>query len=139
MARYIVLKVDSNDIVDKLLEKFSVVSSVKVVGLFASPTKFCEGKCNSEGKSIRSRKWGTWHCPVCRLPTKARMHNPRNLLQDPNLHPRFADFFISVWEPFENDPHERYGTEAIKGFEAQVEVAKQKIIRAKRRRARNHV
>lgn len=135
MARYIVLRVESPATADKLLERFEPVEAVEVVGLFAAPSKFCE--CGDDaGKSIKSKKFGTWHCPVCKLPKSSTMHQPRNLLQDINLHPRFRDFFISVWEPFHNKPEEKHGADTIDRVHTQVMQAADRISRAKRRGAR---
>lgn len=138
MARYIVLRVESNQTADTLLERFAVVPAIKVVGLFASPTQFCEGKCDNEGKSIRSKRWGLWFCPVCKKPKSTRMQTPRNLLNDIDLHPRFADMFISVWEPYHGDPVEKYGSEPIERKKEQAAQASERITRHKRRNKRRN-
>lgn len=135
MARYIVLRVESDKTAQRLLDRFGVVPAIRVVGLFASPTKFCDGTCDNGGKSIRSQKWGLWFCPVCKLPKKT-MQSPRNLLNEPGLHPRFADFFMSVWEPYMGRPREKYGDEAIDRARAHTERAQERITRSKRRRRR---
>lgn len=136
MARYILLRVESTATAHKLLDRFASVPAIQVVGLFASSTKFCEGKCNNEGRSKRSRQFGLWFCPVCKLPKSSIMQQPRNLLQDTNLHPRFADIFISVWEPFTNEPVKKYGQEVIDRVQDQVNNAAVRISRSKRRKAR---
>lgn len=136
MARYIVLRVESNQTAETLLERFAVVPAIRVVGLFASPTTFCEGSCPNEGKSVRSTKWGLWFCPICKKPKSSTMQAPRNLLMEEGLHPKFADFFISVWEPFMGRPREKYGDEAIDNTRAQVERAEERISRSKRRQRR---
>lgn len=136
MARYIVLRIESNQTAELLLERFAVVPAIRVVGLFASPTKFCDGTCPNEGKSVRSKRWGLWFCPICKQPKKSIMQSPKNLLEEPGLHPKFADFFISVWEPFMGKPREKYGDEAIDRTRAQVDQAAERISRSKRRRRR---
>ena len=136
MARYIVIRVESAKTADTLLERFAIVPAIKVVGLFASPSSFCEGACDNGGRSVRSRKWGLWFCPVCKKPKQSHMQQPRNLLQDIELHPKFADMHLSVWEPFTNEPHEKYGEEAIARVHAQVERAAERISRSKRRKRR---
>lgn len=137
MARYMMLRVENNETAEKLMTKFEPVESVKVVGLFVAPTKFCEGKCDNKGKSIRSKKWGTRHCPVCKLPKQNVMQQPRNLLQDMDLHPRFTDMFLSVWEPFTNDPEGKYGADAIERKKFQVLEAEEKIAKHKRKKKKN--
>ena len=136
MARYIVVRLESHESADLLLERFEPVESIQVVGMFASPARFCEGECDNDGRSVKSKKTGLRHCPVCRLPKASVMQQPRNLLQDPDLHPKFRDFFISVWEPFNNRPEEKYGRDAIDRTHAQVEHAGKRVGRAKRRRER---
>lgn len=137
MARYIVLRVESNSIADELLKRFSVVSAIKVVGLFAAVSKQC--KCPEyKGRVIRSRKWGTVHCTECKMPRVSVMQHPRNLLQDEDLHPRYADFHLSVWEPFFNEPEEKYGEDAIERTKQQVRDAKERLSKSKRRKARKN-
>lgn len=136
MARYIVLRVESPSTADKLMERFEPVEAIEVVGLFAAPSKFCEGDCDNEGRSVRSKKYGTWHCPVCKLPKSTARQTPRNLLQDIDLHPRFSDMTLSVWEPFHNDPEKKYGAETIERKKIQAQDAKVRVTRAQRRRNR---
>lgn len=136
MARYIVVRVESASTAETLLERFAVVPAIKVVGLFASPTSFCEG-CDSEGKSTRSKKWGLWFCPICKKPKGSIMQHPRNLLQDEDLPPQFADMHISVWEPFDNpDPSKKYGAEVIERKKAQINNSSDRVNRRKRRSRR---
>lgn len=137
MARYIVVRVESNDTADKLLKKFKAVPAIQVVGLFVSPTKFCPGKtvCGSDRLLKRSIRWGTLHCRVCKLPVSSLPQSPRNLLLDEDLHPRFIDFRISVWEPYA-EPVKKYGAEAIQRKTAQMTDAAERIRRHKRRKAR---
>jgi hypothetical protein len=137
MARYIVIRVESAETAKILLERFTVVPAIRVVGLFASPTSFCEGKCDNEGRSVRSRKWGLRFCPVCKKPKMSIMQQPRNLLQDIDLHPRFADMFLSVWEPFgQVSQEEKYGEDTIARVSAQVQGAVERVSRSKRRKRR---
>lgn len=139
MARYIVLRIEENDKAERLLQKFEDVDAIVVAGVFVSPTKFCPGKqvCGEDRKLIRSRKWGTLHCRVCKLPVSTLPHQPRNLLHDPDLHPRFNDGpTLSVWEPF-GFPVDKYGVEAIERKKQQVAQASERINRRKRRKARH--
>lgn len=137
MARYIVVRVESNESADKLLEKFKAVPAIQVVGLFVSPTKFCEGKtvCGEDRTLKRSARWGTLHCRVCKLPISTLPQAPRNLLLDEDLHQRFIDFRISVWEPYA-DPVKKYGAETIQRKKTQVADAAERVRRHKRRKAR---
>jgi hypothetical protein len=138
MARYIVIRVESAQTAETLLERFAVVPAIKTVGLFASPSSFCEGDCPSEGKSVRSRKWGLWFCPICKKPKQGRMHQPRNLLQPLDLHPKFADFFISVWEPFTNEANDKYGANAIERTRQNTLASGERLKRRKRRNRRRN-
>lgn len=137
MARYVVIRVESNESADKLLDKFKAVPAIQVVGLFVSPTKFCPGKsvCGQDRRVIRSQRWGTTHCRVCKLPVSSLSQSPRNLLLPEDLHPRFVDFRISVWEPL-TDPIKKYGREAIDRKNQQAADAKERVKRHKRRKAR---
>lgn len=136
MARYIVIRVESTKTAETLLERFAKVPAIRTVGLFAAPSTFCEGNCPSQERSVKSERWGLWFCPDCKKPKQSRMHAPRNLLQDPTLHPRFRDFYITVWEPFMNRPEEKYGLEAINRKAEQVAQATERIARSKRRARR---
>lgn len=139
MARYLVLRVDTSSTADKLIEKFQPLSSVDVVGLFASPDKFCEGNCvypDRVEKNVRSRKWGTLHCTICKLPKKSLRQSPRNLLQDPDIPAKYVDMYLSVWEPFVLDPVEKYGEAAIEGAKASAREVAETIKRQKTRRTR---
>jgi hypothetical protein len=142
MARYLVVRCESNDSADKLMEKFAPLEHVNVVGLFVACTKFCECPFGVEGqKVIRSKKWGTSHCSVCKLPFGHRlMQHPLNLLARKDLHPYFDDLHFSVSmavrEPFTNEPEKIYGEEAIRRKNEQASYAGKRVGRAQRRRAR---
>jgi hypothetical protein len=141
MARYIVLRVDKNENADKLLKKFEGSPAIEVLGLFASGTKFCPGKsvCGQERKYVRSRRWGTTHCSICKLPVSSTGQQPRNLLNDPDLHPRFNDLTLTVWEPYET-PERKYGEDAIQRMKNQASLGRKRMQRywaKKRREARN--
>lgn len=138
MARYIVLRVEENEVADKLLAKLEPLESVRTVALYYAATKFCEGQCQSEheARCPREPKYGMRYCPVCKRVKKTVMQQPRNLLEDPDLHPRFTDMHISVWEPFFNDPQEKYGADAIERKAQQVAQSAERLRRTKRRKAR---
>ena len=138
MARYVVLRVESTKTAEKLVEKFDPVESVEVVGLFPIPVKFCDNNCENPLKKslILSQKWGLYYCPICKQPKQTMMHRPRNLLEDPELHPKFRDMHISVWEPFHNNPEEKYGDKAILAKKHQVADAAERVYKSKKRRMR---
>lgn len=142
MARYLVVRCDSNDSADKLMEKFAPLSHVNVVALYVACTKFCECPSGTEEqKVIRSKKWGTSHCSICKLPFGHRlMQHPKNLLEEEGLHPYFNDIHFSirmeVREPFTNEPEKIYGREKIEQRKRQAVVAGKRTGRAQRRRAR---
>lgn len=137
MARYIVLRVERNETADQLLKKFEAVPAISVLGLFASGTKFCPGKsvCGPERKYIRSGKWGTTHCSICKLVVSSTSQSPRNLLNDPDLHPRFNDLTLSVWEPYE-EPETKYGAAAIQRMKNQAAIGAKRMQRYWRKKQR---
>jgi hypothetical protein len=134
MARYIVLRVESNKTAETLLERFAPVKAINVVGLFVAVTEEKRCKCPTPPtRIIRSTRWGTTHCPECKLPYTSVRQHPRNLLNDEDLHPRFNDLDISVWEPFFGDPVKKYGAELIQRKKDQVAAG---AVRLKRHKAR---
>lgn len=137
MARYILLRVESNESAQKLLEKFEDVPAIDTVGLFVSPTKFCPGKsvCGQDRKLVRSQRWGTTHCRVCKLPVSSLPQHPRNLLLDEDLHPRFVDINLSVWEPYDV-PNRKYGEDVIQRKKDQVAQGSVRLQRHKQRKRR---
>ena len=137
MARYILVRVESNESADKLLEKFKAVPAIQLVGLFVSPAKFCPGKevCGSDRTLIRSRKWGTTHCRVCKLPVSTIDQSPRNLLDDPDIHPRYNTARLTVREPWDT-PTNMYGVEIIEQGRAQLERGKETMRKHKLKQAR---
>ena len=137
MARYVLLRVERNENADKLLAKFESKPGVDVLGVFASGVKFCPGKsvCGKDRTYKRSRKWGLTYCSTCKLPVSSTVQQPRNLLNDPELHPRFNDITLSVWEPYER-PEVKYGQKAIDRMKAQVGVGRQRMQRYWARKTR---
>ena len=137
MARYIVVRVESNKSADKLLEKFKAVPAIQLVGLFVSPTKFCPGKevCGQDRRLVRSKRWGTTHCRVCKLPISTLDQSPRNLLDDEDLHPRFTTFRITAREPW-GTPAKVHGVESIERKQAQVALGAARLRRHKQRKRR---
>lgn len=82
MARYVVLEFDDHAGATKLMDQIKGRASVRVVGLFASPTKYCmcptpEGY--HKGEVARGSKYGYWTHIVCRLPVRGA-HQVENLL-----------------------------------------------------------
>lgn len=139
MARYLLVMVDNNESADRLRYKLDRVSGIKVVGLFAKPTKFCEGKCQvgvQDARSIVGRKFGWRLCPVCHLP-KRTFHYLKNLIA-PDTPIRFWDMFLQINEPWENDPVGKYGAATIEAVRQAASLAGMKIGRTNRRRARKH-
>lgn len=76
MARYVVLSVDNNDKVDRLLGIIPQGVGIEVEGVFAKPTIFCPGSGKggcSQGKRyhswVQGQKYGWWVCAVCHKPS----------------------------------------------------------------------
>jgi hypothetical protein len=137
VARYIVVRLEQNESAEQLLKKFETVPAIEVVGVFASGTSFCPGPsmCGSDRKYVRSRKYGTLHCTICKKPVTSASQTPRNLLYDEDLHPRFYDLRLSVWEPLE-PPQKKYGVGMIDRKKAQVELGVRRLKRHKAKKRR---
>lgn len=137
MARYIVVRVEDNDKADTLLERLRASRAIRIIGLFAAPTKFCPGKevCGKDRRVIRSQKTGLTHCRVCRLPVSTLSHSPKNLLLPLDLHERLVDFRITVWEPYEH-PVDKYGQKTIDIKRMRTEEAEAKLRKGRRRQTR---
>jgi hypothetical protein len=139
MARYVLVMVDNNEVADRLRYKLDRVSGIKVVGMFAKPTKFCEGKCqvgNPNARSITGKKFGWRLCPVCHKPRRT-FHYLKNLIA-PDVPVRFWDTFLQINEPWDNDPEGKYGATTIENVRQAGYLAGLKIDRRSRRRARKH-
>lgn len=137
MARYVVLRVEDSEKAAKMVSKLGAKDGVDVLGLFGAGTRHCPGKsvCGPDRKYIKSRKWGTTHCSMCKLPVSSSAQQPKNLLNDPDLHPRFVDLTLSVWEPYER-PEVKYGMKAIEKMKAQAGVGAVRMQRYWNRKAR---
>lgn len=147
MARYLVLRCETNESAEVLMRKLEPISHVNAVALYAIPTAFCDGTCPKRIEKagytpvyVRSKKYGTRHCPVCKKPTDRMSHGPLvNLLQEPNLHPSFTDMYmdVKVKEPFHNKPREKYGDQAVDGKNRQLgQYSGKRTGRSQRRRQR---
>lgn len=138
MARYLVIRVDSNDGANLLMQKLGPLESVQVIGVFFAGAKFCE--CTEKPKAKKHSKLLIWYCPQCKRPRKEHMQHPRNLLVDPEIHIKHHDVFISVWEPpHEGDPREKYGhrqVEAIRMTPERKAGIQKRIQRARRNKER---
>lgn len=137
MARYLLVSVDDNDRADVLRGRLDSVSGVKVVGLFGKPTNFCDGTCQAgdlNAKSLTGRKFGWRICPICKKAKKV-FHYHNNLIA-PDVPIRFWDCFLSIREPWDNDPVAKYGEEVIDQVRAATVEAGEKIARLRRRGAR---
>lgn len=137
MARYIVIRVERNETADELLKRFESVPAIETIGLFASGTKFCPGKdvCGADRKLLRSEKWGTTHCSVCRLPVTSISQRPRNLLVEPDIHPRYQDVGLSVLEPY-TPPTEKYGEQIVEQGRANSAAGREKLRKHKMKKRR---
>lgn len=139
MARYLVLRVESDDSADLLMSKFDPHETIEVIGLFYAGAKFCECAADSSPQAKKHGKFGIWYCPVCKRARQSNMQHPKNLLYDNELHPRYRDLFISVWEPPCVDPRMKYGEREVEASRMTLpkrNAIRERIRRAKRNRAR---
>lgn len=122
MARYLLVQVDDNDRAEKLRQKLDPVAGIRVVGMFARPTKFCDCKTESaigiNARSVQGAKYGWRLHEECRRP-KRLFHQLKNLLdpEDLNMAIQYRDLFLNIREPYA-PPLEKYGADLIN---AQVE------------------
>jgi hypothetical protein len=72
-------------------------ASVRIVGLYKKPSKFCECAAPSE-KSVMGTKYGWWVCKVCFRPQKGVWQVPRNLLRE-GEQPGKRQYMFSSVEP----------------------------------------
>jgi hypothetical protein len=111
MARYVLIQVDENDRADRLIDKLSGVTGLRIIGLFGKPTQFCECPGPWE-RSTRGKKYGWYCCPDCGYPRKFGPHQrPRNLLEG-DTPETMQNVFLSVREPYLN-AMEMHGPTAI--------------------------
>lgn len=93
MGRYVLLWVDDNDKVEPILDRLRQWSIVRVVGLYAEPSRFCDGSCGRQtnetwqraNPSIIHPKFGTKHCPLCKRAIKYYGYNLTNALDVPGV------------------------------------------------------
>lgn len=116
MARYILLEVDDNkdaDAIHRSVEQgtlffsrnkddgtgeYGYAQGVRVRGVFAKPTTFCE--CPNPGdKSSRGKKWGWWIHVECGKPEKGQWQHPRNLLEPSDMKVLHRYLYLGIIEP----------------------------------------
>jgi hypothetical protein len=143
VARYIVLRVESEDAADKLLAKFEPISVIQVIGVFFASSKFCECDRETRPPNKKHKVFGVFYCPDCKRVRKDRLSHPHNLLFDRELHPRYNDCYLSVAEPpHSGDPHEKYGTRVVEASridKAKAATIRKRISRSKRNQERRAI
>ena len=84
MARYLVVEVDNDPQAEALQEALAGKETMRVVGVFQKPIKFCEcGPLSDHEQALqvtRGSKYGWRVHRKCRLPRKGPV-SPRNLLE----------------------------------------------------------
>lgn len=126
MARFILLWVPDNDKVEPLMERLRMSSAVKIVGLFADPTKFCDLSCGrTPNGDVRTSSitihpvWGTPHCGKCGKVILKYVWNLRNALDEKYLDGKYTSFNLLYATPDDGSlyngrtPREIYGDEEI--------------------------
>jgi len=126
MARFVLLWVRDNDKVEPLLERLRMSAAVKVVGLFADPTEFCDHSCgrtaNGDPRTnpvIVHSIWGTPHCSRCKKVINKYVWNLRNGMDEKWLTAPFSTLRLLFTPPRDGglydgqSPREIYGDEVI--------------------------
>lgn len=131
MARYLLVQVDDDGKATALLSKLNGVRGVRVIGVFARPTEFCEDSSHRDPNesSIRGGKTHLWHCRICKKPKKLT-HTPKNLIDPPDLPIEFRDIFLNIREPYE-PPIKKYGKGAIERSKSRTRDVTKKLERAR--------
>ena len=129
MARYVLIQIDENDRVVRLIAKLSGIPGLQVIGLFGKPTQFCECEVLSD-RSVRGKKYGWWVCPNCKKPkTDAMQSGLTNLMDQPDLPTQYRMVSLNVREPFSR-PAEHYGQKVI---DIKIQQIKDNWVKAQRR------
>lgn len=157
MARFILLWVRDNNKVEPLIERLKMSAAVKVVGLFADPTEFCDLSCgrvpNGELRTnpvIVHPIWGTPHCGRCKKVVNKFGFNLRNGMDDKHMTAPLSTLRLIFSPPRDGSlydgrsPREIYGDDIIDDHIASkrkvasmiTEMKSTASVRAARRRAR---
>jgi hypothetical protein len=117
MARYVLLRFDDDDQADHFVEaikqndvffshknpdgtgNYGYITGVQPVGVFQSPTKFCDCE-NKLAPSVRSKKYGWWVHPHCRKPKAGISQQPKNLLYPDGYRVHKQEVFLNMIEPW---------------------------------------
>jgi hypothetical protein len=116
MARHVVVSFDDNEEADEFIKALGVEGSVffhgalgnfknadpkkvRVIGLFAKPTKFCQCRYTEEPKMVRSKNYGWYLHKDCNMPIAGHYQSAlKNLLEPANIDPRKRGIFLGVRE-----------------------------------------
>lgn len=126
MARFILLWVRDNKKVEPILDRLRQSPAVKIVGLFADPTEFCDLSCgrvaNGELRTnpiVVHPVWGTPHCGRCKKVVNKFSFNLRNGMDDKDMTAPFSTLRLIFSPPLDGSlydgrsPREIYGDEKI--------------------------
>lgn len=95
MARYLLLEFDADSQCDALVTKLADKKTIRVVGMFQKPTKFCScpkmDDLQQRGQVTRGERFGWWVHRSCRK-AHGLHQSPKNLLFDG--HPRDNPAFL---------------------------------------------
>lgn len=122
MGRYVLLWVDDNDKVEPILDRLRQWSIVRVVGLFAEPSRFCDKSCGRQtsetwqraNPAITHPKFGTLHCPLCKKAIKYYGYTLTNGLDPQGVPGNMRMIRLHLFQTPEGDPLE--GRDAIAVF-----------------------
>lgn len=99
MASYVLVEFDNDDQAQKLIDQLETKESMRAVGLFRKPTKFCECPplfgSQQSSEITRGDRFGWWVHRACRRARKAPQ-SPRNLLEPIDRPARDRDIFLHL-------------------------------------------
>jgi hypothetical protein len=134
MARYLLVQVDRNDTADRLRDRLDAVAGLKVIGMFAKPTQFCE--CEEDtGRSVRGSRFGWSLCPNCKKPKTDALQSSLPNLDEQGIPAQYQNIFLTIREPYLH-PMKRTGPVAIATRLQQITITAAKNARRQKRRPR---
>jgi hypothetical protein len=103
MTSYLLIEIVDEDIVEQTIEGLKDYhETVKLVGVYRKPTKFCECTDRTRADITTGKKYGWNVCRKCGKPPYLAYQTPRNLLIDYTIHQTEAERLIfdrGWWHP----------------------------------------
>lgn len=103
MAQYLLIEFDNDAQCAALMDKLEDKSTMRAVGLFQKPKRFCEcgflSDLEQSQQVTRGQRFGWWIHRNCRLPRPGPV-SPRNLLEPEELPAKDRNIFVSLTSNF---------------------------------------